>query len=64
MSNFVDFLLDLLEQFFGYFSVECAELEEKLNNGAKLEDADKEELINKIKTFKETVFEARRHSRR
>ena len=52
------------KQFFGYFSVECAELEEKLNNGAKLEDSDKEELIKHIKNFKETVFETRRHSKR
>ncbi|MBR3605283.1 MAG: hypothetical protein IKL52_04570, partial [Candidatus Gastranaerophilales bacterium] len=52
------------KQFFAYFAVECAELEEKLNSGAKLEDADKEELINKIKIFKETVFESRRHAKR
>ena len=32
------------------------ELEEKLNQGAKLEDSDKEELVKHIKNFKENVF--------
>ena len=44
------------KQFFEYFSSNCKELEEKLNQGAKLEDADKEELIKHIKNFKENVF--------
>ena len=52
------------KQFFEYFSSNCAELELKLNAGAKLEDSDKEDLINHIKNFKETVFEARRRPRR
>ncbi len=44
------------KQFFEYFSANCKELEEKLNQGAKLEDTDKEELIKHIKNFKENVF--------
>ena len=47
-------------QFFEYFSSNCTELEERLNNGAKLEDKDKEELINHIKNFKENIFSERR----
>lgn len=44
------------KQFFEYFDANCQELIEKLNNGAKLEDSDKEFLINHIKTFKDSVF--------
>ena len=44
------------KQFFEYFSANCSELEKRLNEGAKLEDKDKEELIKHIKNFKETVF--------
>ena len=44
------------KQFFEYFASNCAELEAKLNAGAKLEDSDKEELVNHIKNFKENIF--------
>ncbi len=44
------------KQFFEYFSSNCTELEKKLNEGAKLEDKDKEELTNHIKNFKENIF--------
>ena len=44
------------KQFFEYFSSNCADLEKRLNEGAKLEDSDKEELIKHIKNFKENVF--------
>lgn len=44
------------KQFFNYISQNCAELEKRLNNGEKLEDSDKEELIKHIKNFKENVF--------
>ncbi len=50
--------------FFEYFCTNCSELEAKLNNGAKLEDEDKKELIEHIKTFKETVFNERRSAKR
>ena len=44
------------KQFFEYFSSNCAELEKRLNEGAKLEDSDKEELIKHIENFKENIF--------
>lgn len=44
------------KQFFEYFQTNCIELEEKLNQGAKLEEADKEELIKHIENFKENIF--------
>ncbi len=44
------------KQFFEYFEANCADLSKKLNEGAKLEDSDKEELIKHIKNFKESVF--------
>ncbi len=46
------------KQFFEYFSANCAELEERLNAGAKLEDSDKEELVKHIENFKNNVFKA------
>jgi F0F1-type ATP synthase alpha subunit len=46
------------KQFFEYFSSNCAELEERLNAGAKLEDADKEALIGHIQNFKTNIFKA------
>ena len=44
------------KQFFEYFSSNCADLEKRLNEGAKLEQADKEELIKHIENFKQNVF--------
>ena len=44
------------KQFFEYFSANCADLETRLNAGAKLEDADKEELVKHIENFKNNVF--------
>lgn len=44
------------KQFFEYFQANCPSLEEKLNQGAKLEDNDKEELIKHIENFKENIF--------
>ena len=44
------------KQFFEYFSSNCADLEKRLNEGAKLEEADKEELIKHIENFKNNVF--------
>ena len=46
------------KQFFEYFSANCSELEAKLNQGAKLEDNDENDLINHIKNFKENIFKA------
>ena len=46
------------KQFFEYFSSNCSELETKLNDGAKLEESDKEELVKHIKNFKENIFKA------
>ena len=51
-------------QFFEYFSSNCSDLEERLNAGAKLEESDKENLIEHIKSFKKNVFEERRTSKR
>ena len=45
-------------QWFEYFKQNCIKLEEKLNAGNKLEDADKEELKKHLTAFKETVFQA------
>ena len=44
------------KQFFEYFSSNCAELEKRLNEGSKLEDEDKKELIKHIENFKNNVF--------
>ncbi len=44
------------KQFFDYFSSNCQDLEKRLNEGAKLEEADKEELIKHIENFKQNVF--------
>ncbi len=44
------------KQFFEFFETNCSQLEEKLNAGEKLEDSDKEFLIEKIKNFKETQW--------
>ncbi len=44
------------KQFFEYFSINCSDLEKRLNDGEKLEDKDKEELIEHIKNFKENIF--------
>ncbi len=44
------------KQFFEYFSANCVDLEARLNAGAKLEDADKEELVKHIENFKNNVF--------
>ncbi len=44
------------KQFFEYFSSNCSDLEKRLNEGAKLEEADKEELIKHIENFKQNVF--------
>ena len=44
------------KQFFDYFSSNCSELEKRLNEGAKLEDSDKEELIKHIENFKQNIF--------
>ncbi|MBQ8476066.1 F0F1 ATP synthase subunit alpha, partial [bacterium] len=44
------------KQFFEYFSSNCQDLEKRLNEGEKLEEKDKEELIKHIENFKENVF--------
>ena len=46
------------KQFFEYFSANCSDLEARLNDGAKLEDEDKKNLVEHIKNFKENVFKA------
>ena len=50
------YIQEFKKQFFEYFQSNCAALEEKLNQGAKLEQEDKEELIKHIKNFKENIF--------
>lgn len=42
------------EKFFEYFEANCKELSDKLNQGAKLEDEDKTNLVEHIKKFKES----------
>ncbi|MBR2069292.1 MAG: F0F1 ATP synthase subunit alpha [Candidatus Gastranaerophilales bacterium] len=44
------------KQFFEYFSSNCSDLENRLNEGAKLSDDDKEELAKHIENFKQNVF--------
>ena len=44
------------KQFFEYFSSSCPELEKRLNEGAKLEKDDMNELRNIIENFKSGVF--------
>ena len=44
------------EQWFEYFTSNMSELDEKLNKGAALDDADKENLRNNLKDFKENIF--------
>ncbi len=46
------------KQFFEYFSANCQDLEIRLNQGEKLSDEDKKELINHIKNFKESFQNA------
>ena len=43
-------------QWFDYFKAECKDLIEKLNSGAKLDDADKEFLKSKLDYFKNNIF--------
>ena len=43
-------------QWFEYFKQNCPKLEQKLNEGDKLEDTDKEELKKHLTKFKETIF--------
>ena len=47
---------DFKNQWFEYFVSNLKELEEKLNNGAALDDNDKENLKNHLKKFKENIF--------
>ena len=42
------------KEWFAYLNANFAELKEKLNNGAKLEDADKAELKDALAKFKKT----------
>ena len=44
------------KQFFDYFTSNCSDLEKRLNEGAKLSDEDKKELIGHIENFKNNVF--------
>ena len=44
------------KQFFDYFASNCQELEKRLNEGDKLSDEDKKELIKHIENFKNNVF--------
>ncbi len=46
------------KQFFDYFASNCQDLEKRLNEGAKLSDEDKQELIKHIENFKNNVFKA------
>lgn len=47
---------DFKEQWFEYFVSNMSELEKKLNEGAALDDNDKENLRSKLKDFKENIF--------
>ncbi|GBF22703.1 F-type H+-transporting ATPase subunit alpha [Candidatus Gastranaerophilus sp. (ex Termes propinquus)] len=47
---------DFKTQWFEYFSANCPELENRLNAGSGLEDADKGQLRERLKSFKENVF--------
>ena len=47
---------DFKEQWFEYFVSNMSELEKKLNEGAALDDSDKENLRSKLKDFKENIF--------
>lgn len=47
---------DFKEQWFEYFVSNMSELEKKLNDGAALDDSDKENLRSKLKDFKENIF--------
>lgn len=51
-------ITDFKAQWFEYLASNCTTLCEKLNAGAALEDADKNELKEKLKTFKKNVFSA------
>lgn len=44
------------KQWFEYFGANMNDLSEKLNNGAALDDNDKENLRNGLKNFKENIF--------
>jgi len=44
-------------QWFDYLRANLPDLEKRLNDGAGLEDADKEALREKLKTFKESAFQ-------
>ncbi len=50
------FVATFKDQWFDYFCSNMQELEEKLNNGAALDDKDKEDLRNQLKNFKENIF--------
>ena len=47
---------DFKEQWIAYFVSNMSELEKKLNEGAALDDSDKENLRSKLKDFKENIF--------
>ena len=47
---------DFKEQWFEYFVSNMSELEKKLNDGAALDDSDKENLRSRLKDFKENIF--------
>ena len=47
---------DFKKQWFEYFGANMSELSEKLNQGAALDDNDKENLRKNLKNFKENIF--------
>ena len=47
-------IAEFKKQWFEYFSANLSELENNLNAGAKLEDADKELLSSELSKFKAT----------
>lgn len=49
---------DFKNQWFEYLASNCGPLCDRLNSGAALEDTDKELLKERLKAFKETVFNA------
>ncbi len=45
------------KQFFEFFETNCSDLETKLNSNEKLDETDKQFLLDKIKNFKETIWQ-------
>lgn len=56
--NEVDDIQEYKNQFFEYLSSSMPELEQRLNEGAKLEDSDKEEVKKLAQNFNDNVFRA------